>query len=466
MPTWSVLELLRKNPGEYREMVRRRGMDPGIVDRAVEIDKRYREKLREIEELRAERNRLSRRIARSRGEERKRLIEEVRRLDERQRAAEEELKRLEEERRSIFMALPNILAPDVPDGASEEENVPVRFWGEPRVPRRHLDLFREQTEKWGFKVPHVVVDEEPVPHADMLEKVLRLGDTMQAARVAGSRFYYLYDDLVWLDFAISMYALDYLASKGFRVVIPPYMIRREIIMAAIDFEGFKDMIYKVENENLYLIGTAEHPLLGLAYRNPFHEKDLPVKLAGWSPCFRREAGAGNRDLKGIFRVHQFHKVEQFIFAHPEDSWRYFDELVSNTEELVRGLGLPYRVVNICAGELGAQAAKKYDIEVWFPAQGRYREIASISHTLDWQAFRGNLTYIRARDGRREYLHTLNGTGLPTSRVITAILENYQRSDGYVEVPRVLRKYLEPIKTAPKDYIAPAGERAGGGKSSQ
>ncbi len=458
MPMWSVLRLLRSNPEEYKLMVKRRGMDPGLVDKAVDIDTRYRELLREIEAVRAERNRLSRSIAKASPEERGRLIQRVRALDEKQGILEKKLREVEEERTRILYMLPNLLAPDVPDGMSEEENVPVRFWGRPRVPRQHLEVFREQTEKWGFHVEHEVIDEAPVPHADMLEKVLRLGDTLQAARVAGSRFYYLYDDLVWLDFAISMYALDYLASRGFRIVIPPYMIRREIIMAAIDFEGFKDMIYKVENENLYLIGTAEHPLLGLAYRNPFHEKDLPVKLAGWSPCFRREAGAGNRDLKGIFRVHQFHKVEQFVFAHPGDSWRFFDELVGNTEELVRGLGLPYRVVNICAGELGAQAAKKYDIEVWFPAQGRYREIASISHTLDWQAFRGNLTYIRASDGRREYLHTLNGTGLPTSRVITAILENYQGSDGYVEIPRVLRRYLEPIRSAPKDYIAPLGAR--------
>ena len=454
MPRWIVLEYLREKPDVYRNMIRKRRLPQDIVERALEVDRRYLALLREIEELRARHNRYSREIRRAQGDEKKRLIEEVRRLVGIIEEKEREFERVREEWEKALRRLPNILADDVPEGESDEDNVPVRFHGRPRVYRGHVDLFREQTEKWGFKVDYDVVEEKPVPHADMLENVLGMGDTLQAARVAGSRFYYLFDDLVWLDFALSLYALEVLTSRGYRPVIPPYLIRTRVLEGAIDYETFKDMIYKVEGEDLNLIGTAEHPLMGLLYENPAREEELPIKLAGWSACFRKEAGAGNRDLKGIFRVHQFHKVEQFVFAHPEDSWAYLEEMTRNTEEILKGLELPYRVVNVASGELGMAAAKKYDIEIWYPSQGRYREIASISQVLDWQAFRANLTYMRKTDGRREYVHTLNGTGLPTTRVITAILENHQREDGSVEVPRVLRKYLENIPTAPKEEIRP------------
>lgn len=454
MPRWIVLEYLRERTGEYREMVRKRRLDESIVDRALELDRRYLQLLREIEELRARHNRYSREIRKAQAGDRRRLIEEVRRLVSEIEAREAEFERVREEREKALKRLPNILAPDVPEGEGEEDNVPVRFHGKPRVYRGHLEQFREQTERWGFRVEHEVVEDKPVPHADMLENVLRLGDTLQAARVAGSRFYYLFGDLVWLDFALSLYALEVITSKGYRPVIPPYLIRTRVLEGAIDYETFRDMIYRVEEEDLNLIGTAEHPLMGLLYENPAREEDLPIKLAGWSVCFRREAGAGNRDLKGIFRVHQFHKVEQFVFAHPDDSWKFLEEMTRNTEEILRGLELPYRVVNVSSGELGMAAAKKYDIEVWYPAQGRYREMASISQVLDWQAYRANLTYMRTKDGRREYVHTLNGTGLPTTRVITAILENHQQEDGSVRVPPVLRKYLDHIPGAPKDVIRP------------
>ncbi len=458
MPRWTVLEYLREKTHEYREMIRKRRLDQSIVDRALEVDRRYLSLLREIEEMRARHNKFSREIRSARGEEKKRLIEEVRALVKLIEQREAEFEEVKREWEAALRRLPNILADDVPEGDSDEDNVPIRFYGRPRVYRAHLDLFREQTERWGHKVEHEVVDRKPVPHADMLENVLGMGDTLQAARVAGSRFYYLYDDLVWLDFALSLYALEVITSRGYRPVIPPYLIRTRVLEGAIDYETFKDMIYKVEGEDLNLIGTAEHPLMGLLYENPAREEDLPIKLAGWSPCFRKEAGAGNRDLKGIFRVHQFHKVEQFVFAHPDNSWEYLEEMTRNTEDIIRGLELPYRVVNVASGELGMAAAKKYDIEIWYPAQGRYREIASISQVLDWQAFRANLTYMRKKDGRREYVHTLNGTGLPSTRVITAILENHQEDDGRVRIPRVLRKYLEPIPQAPKDYIEPRREQ--------
>jgi seryl-tRNA synthetase len=456
MPKWTVLEYLRNNPDEYMQMVKRRGLDESIVREAIEIDKAYRSKLREVENLRREHNSLTKELSKENNQEKKNEL--LRKAKEILQLLEEKEKEVSEAERNWYDSLkklPNILAPDVPYGTSDEDNLPVKFWGRPKVTTDKLEEFKKQTEKWGFKVDFDLVENKSfIGHADMLEKVLNMADTNQAAKVAGSRFFYLIGDIVWLDFAISLYALDVITRKGFIPIIPPYMLRTEVLEEALDYSSFKDMIYKIENEDLNLIGTAEHPLMGLAYDNPIREQDLPLKLVGWSPCFRREAGAGNRDLKGIFRVHQFHKVEQFVFAHPDNSWKFLDEMVANTEEILQGLGLPYRVVNVVSGELGLPAAKKYDIEVWMPAQGKYREIASISQVLDWQAFRANLTYIKASDGRREYLHTLNGTGIPTTRAISAIVENFQDEEGNVAIPSVLKKYLENIPGAPTDVLKP------------
>jgi len=434
--------------------VRKRGLDPRIVDEFRELDRAYLSALKEVERLRKEYNEAARAVSKLSGEERERALQRARELSALLEAKEREFAAIEEKWKRALKSLPNVLADDVPEGYSEEENVPVRAFGRAKVLPEHVEELEKQTKKWGVEIEYEVVSYRIVPHADMLEEVLGMGDTAQAAQVAGSRFYYLFDDLVWLDFALSLYALEMLASRGYRVVIPPYLIRTEVLEGAIDYETFKDMIYKVDGEDLNLIGTAEHPLMGLLYKNPVKESELPIKLAGWSPCFRKEAGAGSRDLKGIFRVHQFHKVEQFAFAHPENSWQFLEEMVANTEEILKGLELPYRVVKVVSGEVGLGVAKKYDVEVWYPSQGKFREIASISHMLDWQAFRANLVYVRAKDGRREYVHTLNGTGLPTTRTITAILENHQREDGVVEVPKALRKYLEPISAAPKDAIYP------------
>ncbi len=455
MPRWIVLDYLREKTSEYKEMVRKRGLEEKIVDETLKADKEYLGFLRKIQALRMERNKLSREIPKIKDpEEKKKMLILVKELSEKLKIEEEKFTLLEEEWRKKLKRLPNILAPDVPVGFSDEENVPVRYWGKPRVPIDKLEDFYSQTRKWGFNIDYEVIEWKVLGHADMLEKKLGLGDTFQAAKIAGSRFYYLFSDLVWLDFALSLYTLDIITRKGYTPVIPPYLIRTSVLEGAIDYDTFKEMIYRIEEEDLNLIGTAEHPIMGLAFENPIKEQDLPLKYVGWSACFRKEAGAGNRDLKGIFRVHQFHKIEQFVFAHPEDSWKYLEEMTANTEEILKGLGLPYRVVNVVSGELGLPAAKKYDVEVWYPAQGKYREIGSISQVLDWQAFRANLTYMRTKDGKREYLHTLNGTGLPTTRAITAILENYQEPDGRVIIPKVLRKYLEPIPNAPKEEILP------------
>jgi seryl-tRNA synthetase len=440
-----VLEALRGSPGCVREALTARRLDASLVDRFLVLDAKWRRLKGEVDDLRHQYNALAREGARAPPEERGKIAERARELAERIEKLERELKEIERAREELLWSLPNLVHESVPVCPEGVESVPVRYWGATAAAG-------DAAEAAGG-AGRIILSRPPVGHADMAEKVLRMADTEKAGEVAGSRFYYLFDDLVWLDLALALYALDRLVQRGFRPVMPPYMLKFDIIRRVLDLDTFKDAIYKIEGEDLYLIATSEHSIAAYLYKRELVEDELPQLYAGWSPCFRREAGAGSRDLKGIFRVHVFHKVEQFVFSLPEESWKWHEGITRNTEELVRDLGLPYRVVNVCAHELGAPAAKKYDIEVWYPAQGRYREIASCSNVTDWQSFRLGIRVLR-RDMRREYVHTLNCTGLATTRTITAILENFQREGGVVEIPKALRPYLEPIRSAPRDYIYP------------
>jgi len=446
--------MLRENPEELKEHVKKRYMDPSIVDNAYRIDQEWRKLLTEIQEVRHRHNVISREIAKLSGGEKEKKMMEARTLLNELEVLEKRLAEIEAAREEAIRSLPNIVHESVPIGPDETYSVPIRFYGKPRVWVGYLDSFRDQTLKYGFNVDYEVIDWKPVGHADMLEKVLGLGDTFKAGQVAGSRFYYLFNDIVFLDMALLMYAIDVLTSKGYVLVLPPYMLRYNIMMGVIDLNTFKDSIYKIEGEDLYLIATAEHALAALHAGEEIPEENLPLKYVGVSPCFRKEAGAGSRDLKGIFRVHQFHKVEQYVYAKPEESWGLMEELISNAEELFRGLELPYRVINIASGDLGAPAAKKYDLEVWMPAQGVYREMVSCSNTTDWQSYRLGIKLIRRKGMVKEYVHTLNSTAIASTRTITAILENNQEPDGTVTIPRVLRKYLEVFKNAPRDAILP------------
>jgi len=452
---WSVLEALRGNPEVLRESLRKRFMDESLVDKAIELDAMWRKLLTEVNELRHRHNVISQQIPKLSGEERRVKIDEAKELLKTIELYEQRLREIERSRDEILSSLPNIVHPSVPVGPDDSYNIPIRVWGKARVYREFINSFIEQVERYGLKMDYEVIDWRPVGHADMLENVLKLGNTLKAAEVASSRFYYLFDDIVWLDIALLLYAIDYLTSRGFKLVLPPYMIRHYFMSGVIDMSTFKDAIYKIEGEDLYLIATAEHSLAALHAGDEIPEEDLPLLYVGVSPCFRREAGAGSRDIKGIFRVHQFHKVEQFAYALPEQSWEVFEVLIRNAEELYQGLGLPYRVVNVASGELGMPAAKKYDLEVWYPAQGRFRELVSCSNCTDWQSYRLRIRYLRRRGMVRDYIHTLNSTAIASTRTITAILENYQTPDGVVEVPKVLRKYLEMFSKAPKDYIQPA-----------
>ena len=427
------IKLIREKPDYVRENLKRRG-DPEkleMLDRLIECDREWRKNLTELNELRHQRRKITNEIAqlKKKGEEITDKIEAAKKIDAEIEVLEKKVKELEEKVSYYLMRIPNLLHESVPYGVDENDNVTVKTWGE--IP------------KFDFKVK------------DHIELGLSLGimDLERAAKVAGARFYYLKGLGVLLDMALINFALNELVKKGYKPVEPPYMMRRKAYEGATALTDFEEMLYKIEDEDLYLIATSEHPIAAMYMDEVLNAEELPLKFVGVSACFRREAGAHGKDTRGIFRTHQFNKVEQFIFCLPEQSWEMHEELLRNAEELVQKLGLPYRVVNVCTGDIGSFAAKKYDIEVWMPAQNRYREIISCSNCTDYQARRLNIRY-REKEGAppKGVVHTLNSTALATGRTIVAILENYQQEDGSVLIPEVLRPYMggieriEPLKS--------------------
>ena len=417
------INLIRKNPEIVRRDLEKRNDKEKIklLEEVIELDKKWREELNELNKLRKKRNELSVEIAKMKkeGKDVSELLKEAEKLPEEIKILEKAVEEKERRIREILMVLPNILHESVPIGKDENDNVVVKTWG--KIP------------EFKFK---------PKDHQD-LAIPLDLIDIERAAKVAGSRFYYLKNALVELNWALIKYGLDFIKNRGFKLFQPPYMLRREALEGAIAFQDFEDMIYKIEGENLYLIGTAEHALLAYHMNEILDGKDLPLLYAGISPCFRKEAGTHGKDTKGIFRVHQFEKVEQFVFCKPEESWDWLEKLLKNAEEFFQSLGIPYRVVNICSGDIGSVAAKKYDIEAWLPGQGKYREVVSCSNCTDYQARRAN---IRFREGNEiKFVHTLNSTLVATERAIIAIMENYQQEDGSILIPKVLQPYLNAEK---------------------
>jgi seryl-tRNA synthetase len=424
-----VLDLrsIREDPETFRRALARRSPALGEdLDRALELDRQRRELTQEVEEQRAEQNRGSKAIGGAKGDERDRLIAEVRRASERLEETEPRLAQVEDELKSLLGRLPNLPHESVPQGESDEDNELVRTVGEP------TDL--------GF---------EPRDHVDLGE-LLGIIDLERGARVSGARFAYLLDAAVLLQWALVRYCLDRLLDKGFIPVIPPVLVREEAMYGTGFLPTDEAQIYATRDDDLYLVGTAEVPLAGLHQSELLDADSLPRRYVGYSTCFRREAGAYGRDTRGIFRVHQFDKVEMFSFAEPDASWDEHEFLLSCEEELLSGLGIPYRVMNVCTGELGASAAKKYDLEAWLPGQGAFREVTSCSNTTDYQARRLECR-IRYPGGNRPP-HTLNGTACAIGRTLIAILENFQREDGSVEVPEALHQYL------PERYrvLSPAG----------
>ena len=416
------IRLIREKPNYVRENLKRRN-DPEklkMLDKLIEYDEKWRKNLTRLNELRHKRRQLTNEIAqlKKKGKETAEKIEEARKIDAEIETLEKQVEEFNQKVRYYLMRLPNLLHESVPYGVDENDNVTIKTWGE--IP------------KFDFKV------------RDHIDLGLSLGilDLERAAKVSGARFYYLKGLGVLLDMALINFALNELVKKGYEPVEPPYMMRRKAYEGATALADFEEMLYKIEDEDLYLIATSEHPIAAMFMDEVLNAEHLPLKFVGVSACFRREAGAHGKDTRGIFRTHQFNKVEQFIFCLPENSWEMHEELLHNAEELVQKLGLPYRVVNVCTGDIGSFAAKKYDIEVWMPAQNRYREIISCSNCTDYQARRLNIRY-REKEGAppKGVVHTLNSTALATGRTVVAILENYQQEDGSVVIPEVLRPYM-------------------------
>ena len=416
------IDLIRQDPRHVEENLERRRHPPyvALLKQALEVDTEWRRLHGEADRLRAQRNRLSQALARAHKsgtpppEE---VSREARELPAQIEALELREKETARVRDDLLRRLPNLLDPSVPFGTDDTGNVEVSRWGEPVEP--------------GFPLRS---------HGDLAE-AMGWAEFGQARDVSGAGFYYLLGDLALLDLALQRFAVDRLVQKGFVPVVPPYMLRREPYEGVTDLADFEKVMYRVEGEDLYLIATSEHPLAALYRGKILEETSLPIRLAGISQNFRREIGGHGVDQKGIFRVHQFSKVEQFVFCAPEDSPKVHEELRANAEEFFRALEIPYRVVNVCTGDLGVVAAKKYDIEAWFPRQKAYREVVSCSNCKDYQARRLGIRMGKAGKPGKRVPHTLNSTEVATSRAMAVILEGGQAPDGTVRIPRVLIPYM-------------------------
>lgn len=420
------IRLIRENPELIRNNLKKRG-DPEnlkMLDALIGYDKKWRQLLTRLNELRHERRLITVDIAKlkKQGKEAGEEVLKAKKIDMEITQKEKEASEIEEKVRDHLMRLPNLLHESVPKGRDENDNVQIRTWGE--IPT------------FAFAVKG---------HID-LGLSLDIMDIERAGKIAGARFYYLKREGVLLDMALMSFALEEMTKKGYMPVEPPFLMRRKPYEGVVALSDFEDVLYKVEKEDLYLIATSEHPMAAMFMDETLKAEDLPIKLVGISTNFRKEAGAHGKDTRGIFRTHQFNKIEQFVFCKPEDSWKIHEELIHNAEKLIQKLGLPYRVMNVCTGDIGTVAAKKYDIEAWMPAQNAYKEIVSCSNCTDYQARRLNLKY-REKEGEppKGFVHTLNSTAIATGRTIVAILENYQQEDGSVIVPEVLRKYMGGIE---------------------
>ncbi len=408
---------IRENPEMVKDSMRRRNMDSDAVDEVITLDSQWREVLTEGNQLRHRKNVLSEEIKelKRKGGDITEKIKESKELPAKIKSAEEKEKELRERIRQLMLQIPNILHESVPDGVDDSDNVEIRRWGD----------FKE----YSFELKS---------HVDIMEE-LNLLDTDRAGKVAGSRFYYLKNEAVLLDMALVQIALQHMRNKGFQLMETPYMLNRRSVEGCVDMSAFEDVLYKIEDEDLYLTATSEHTLASFHMDEILEEGDLPLRYAGFSACFRKEAGAHGKDTKGVFRSHQFNKVEQFVFSAPEQSWDEHEVMIENAEEIFQKLEIPYRVVNVCTGDLGGVAAKKYDIEAWMPKQQMFREVVSCSNCTDYQARELNVRY-RTPEGNR-FVHTLNSTALATSRAIVAIFENFQQEDGSVIVPKVLQDFV-------------------------
>ena len=411
-------KLIKEKPEVIKDMLKARSVEFDL-EGLINSDQKRREFITKTDELRKKKNQVALNISekKKKGEDISSILAEMKSVSEQLSKLEVEQNNIEKKYLKLATSIPNLIHESVPIGEDEESNKEIKKW--------------DNIPEFDFKIKD---------HIDISED-LDLVDLERAAKVAGARFYYLKNDLVRLNQALINFGLDFLREKGYSAVQPPYMINRESMEGAVIAEDFEEVIYKIDNQDLYMIGTSEHAMAAMHSKEIIEGKDIPKKYAGISPCFRKEAGAHGRDQKGIFRVHQFDKIEQFVFSKPEDSWKEHEKLLSIAEEFYQKLEIPYRVMLLSTGDTGNISAKTYDIEAWMAGQNAYREIVSCSNCLEYQARRLKIRFRDKTNEDTQYVHTLNSTLIATTRVLVAIMENFQTKDGHIRIPEVLQGYM-------------------------
>lgn len=411
-------KIIKENPQIIQEMLKSRNVDFDL-NGLIESDKQRRDLILKTDELRKKKNQFALEISQKKksGEDVSSILDEMKRISQELSLLESNQEDTEKKYKKLALTVPNLIHQTVPIGIDDSANKEIKKWGE--IP------------EFDFKIND---------HIDISEK-LDLVDLERAAKVAGARFYYLKNDLVRLNQALIHYALEFLAEKNYSLVQPPYMINHQSMEGAVIADDFEEVIYKIEDEDLYMIGTSEHAMAAMHSGEIIEGSKLPLRYAGVSPCFRKEAGAHGRDQKGIFRVHQFDKIEQFVFTRPEDSWKEHERMISIAEEFYQNLEIPHRVMLLSSGDMGKISAKTYDIEAWMAGQNAYREIVSCSNCLDFQARRLKIRFREKTNEETKFLHTLNSTLIATSRVLVSIMENFQEKDGHIAIPKVLQKHM-------------------------
>ena len=411
------MKMIRENPENIRKMLKDRAVQFDL-DLLLELDKKRREMIISTDSLRKKKNEMSIKIseAKKTGSEAVPLIQEMQLVSQELAKLEEVQHETESEYSKLALTIPNVLHKSVPCG-DDSANKEIRKWG--TIPQ---------------------FDFEVKDHIDISEN-LNLLELERAAKTAGARFYYLMGDLVKLNQSLIQFGLDFLSEKGYTMSQPPYMINRKAMEGAVILDDFEDVIYKIEDQDLYLIGTSEHAMVSMYADEILDGNSLPARYSAISPCFRKEAGAHGKDQKGIFRVHQFEKIEQFVFSKPEDSWNEHENMIAITEEFFQKLEIPHKVVLLSSGDMGKISAKTYDLEVWMAGQNAYREVVSCSNCLDYQSRRLKIRFRDKTNEDTKYIHTLNSTLVATERTMVAILENLQTKDGHVNIPNVLQKYM-------------------------
>ena len=411
-------KIIRDKPELIKQMLKDRAVEFDF-EKMLELNKTRKEMMMQSDELKQKRNQMSVKIGSEKkaGNDASELLREMGEISKNLDDLESLRKTVDENYHNLSFSIPNLVHDSVPKGADESFNKQVRTWGE--IP------------KFDFEVKD---------HID-LRLELDIVDIERASKTAGARFYYLKDGLVKLGQALTAFALDFVSNKNYNLIQPPYMINRQSMEGAVIADDFEDVIYKVQDEDLFLIGTSEHAIASMYYDEILEGSKIPLRYASISPCFRREAGAHGKDQKGIFRVHQFEKIEQFIFCRPEESWEEHEKMIKNTEEFYQQLEIPYRLMLLSSGDMGKVSAKTYDIEAWMAGQNAYREIVSCSNCIDYQSRRLKIRFREKSNEDTKYIHTLNSTLVAIERTMVAILENNQTKDGHVEIPKVLQKYF-------------------------